>query len=615
MTYKTHADAEKYASDVVSGEIPASKAIIGACERYLSWIEEGKYVRNAYKTDEVIRFFQTLVRLQEEYEGSPFVPVGWQCWLLDCIFGFEHEDGSRVIRTVWLESAKGSGKGPMAAGITLYLMLTEAKAQHVYITARTYEQTKPVFLTIKNMITSEPRLGKKLQVLGGSNPYRIVAGKSYVATFSSEDKGKGKSGPIPSTVICDEVHELDNGDSVEILKKGFKSRESPLLLYLTNSGTTLESYAGIEHQHAINVASGKSVDDSYLPLVYSVDSVDDIKDEAMWIKSNPTLPATPGYNYIRSEVAASEHFPAKKAETERLTFGVWGKAKSYWVNPEILKERVLTDKLPDISKMPACLSLDLGKTQDFTALSLCAFGNDRFYSWTKTYIPSGNLADRIETDNVPYDQWIESGNIIPVPGNTMGYDFLAEEIHNVCTNYNVRMFCYDPWLFADVNDALNQLGVSGSTDFNQSVARYKLWYVVVPQTFRPAVSKPEGNPRTMAQRRRAQEKLDNPKMSIGTCIATTETMIVEDNLSILDNAPIWLAIQVVIADVNPDGWKKFNKGESKHRIDPLVSSVMAIGGAQVLKTRMRGKQSTGKIVLPSEALGMDEPMDDLDFSF
>lgn len=601
--------AKRYAKRVVNGKIPASNAIRGVCDRYLRWRKDGAYHYDKESVERVLNFFPSVLTLQASHEGQPFELFDWQAFALSSIYGFVNDDGYRIIRKAWIEIAKGAGKSPLEAGIGLYHMIVESKkeGQEIFCFARDYKQTEPVFKAICSQIRSEKRLYERLKVIGGSKPHLIQARKNddYISTFSAETQ-MGKSGFIPTVILADEAMEWDNGDALELLKMNYKNRPEPLLVICTNSGTSFDSYAGEEHQRAIAIAAGEEVDDSVLPLVYSVDSKEDIADEALWIKSNPSLPHIPGVDYIRSELEEARRFPGRLATKERLLFGIWGSSKSYWLDPETWKTDVEIEEL-EPEKQPCVIALDLGKTRDLTGMSLGWIDDGTRNVVTETWMPTANVEEREKRDNVDYALWLKDGEITGTPGRAIDFDFIAADILDKTEKHNVIALAYDPWLFADLEAALLAVGIEVTSDYAKAVRNKRvLWGLSHDQGNRMVRRDTDGKPRTLAQKRKAEERRNKPVLTMGRSIAEAEVLIVKGKMKVKRSAPLWWGIQTVQTDENKDGLKRFVKAKQTQRIDPVVSTVMAIGALKELELRQRiGTTQGSSIVSPDEVLGDD----------
>src|SRR6266542_141765 len=67
--------------------------------------------------DRVVRALKALRHTKGRWAGAPLEPEPWQIdWLIGPIFGWKHPDGTRIVRTVWIEIPRKNGKSTLAAG-------------------------------------------------------------------------------------------------------------------------------------------------------------------------------------------------------------------------------------------------------------------------------------------------------------------------------------------------------------------------------------------------------------------------------------------------------------------------------------------------------------------
>src|SRR4029434_10606714 len=57
---------------------------------------------------------------------------------------------------------------------------------------------------------------------------------------------------------------------------------------------------------------------------------DSWRDESKWMKTNPSLPATPTIEYLREQVREAVGMPAKESLVRRLNFCEWLESHSPW---------------------------------------------------------------------------------------------------------------------------------------------------------------------------------------------------------------------------------------------------------------------------------------------
>ena len=112
-----------YAKAVCAGDIIAGPHVRDACRRHLKDLETAEARGLVWDEDQarhVLDFFAEVLRLNGgEFEGKPYHLLGWQQFIVGSLFGWLKTDGHRRFRVAYVETGKGSGKSPLAAGIGL----------------------------------------------------------------------------------------------------------------------------------------------------------------------------------------------------------------------------------------------------------------------------------------------------------------------------------------------------------------------------------------------------------------------------------------------------------------------------------------------------------------
>src|SRR5699024_4514144 len=136
--------------DVVAGRIVAGPHVRNAGERHLIELKEGGergLVWGVEAVDRGVSFFEAEVKLNcGGFEGDPFILLPWQAFIVGSLFGWKQEDGSRRFRQAYIETGKGSGKSPLAAGIGLGMLCADGEWRaEVYAAAVKQDQAKVLF--------------------------------------------------------------------------------------------------------------------------------------------------------------------------------------------------------------------------------------------------------------------------------------------------------------------------------------------------------------------------------------------------------------------------------------------------------------------------------------
>jgi len=153
--------ATAYAQGVADGTRVAGPDVRAACARHLSDLKDGKKRGLAWDVEEAnksIRYFRNVLKLNGgDYEGREFELLPWQCFVVGSIFGWKARDGSRRFRSAYIETGKGSGKSPLAAGIGLKGLTADGEARaEIYAAATKKDQAMVLFRDAVAMV-SNPR--------------------------------------------------------------------------------------------------------------------------------------------------------------------------------------------------------------------------------------------------------------------------------------------------------------------------------------------------------------------------------------------------------------------------------------------------------------------------
>ena len=173
-----------YAEAVISGEVVACKYIVLACKRFLSWFD--KYDFRVDKVDRVVNFISKLKHSTGEHNGKNFILQPYQVFIIANIFGFYHkETDERVVKYVYCELARKSGKTALAAAICLYMLVADGEnGSEVELVANSAKQAKICFQMCSNYLQSIDKKGKYFKRYRDSIKFDYT--KSLLQVLSSD---------------------------------------------------------------------------------------------------------------------------------------------------------------------------------------------------------------------------------------------------------------------------------------------------------------------------------------------------------------------------------------------------------------------------------------------
>lgn len=166
-----------YAQRVLNGDIVAGKWVKLACERFFAFMEDDRYEFREKKVQDVIRFIHMLRHYTGRHAGKPFALELWQEFAVANIYGFyRKEDGSRLVKSVYMEMARKQGKSALAAALCLNSLIGEEEMNaEVYLAANSKDQAKISFGMCSNFVKSIDPIGKYLKPSAGSGDFNIIA--------------------------------------------------------------------------------------------------------------------------------------------------------------------------------------------------------------------------------------------------------------------------------------------------------------------------------------------------------------------------------------------------------------------------------------------------------
>jgi phage terminase large subunit-like protein len=538
-----------YALDVTAGLIVAGPDIRAACKRHLNDLEQGPARGLTWDLDaaqRAIEFFEEVLRLNGgKFEGKPFLLLGWQAFIVGSLFGWMGADGLRRFRVAYVETGKGSGKSPLAAGVGLFGLTADRESRaEIYAAATKKDQAQILFRDAVAMKEQSPQLEARLVASGSrGKEFNLAyhATSSFFRTISADD---GQSGPRPHIALIDEVHEHKTPHVIEMMRAGTKSREQALIFMITNSGTDKRTVCWDYHDYGSKVSAGQLVDDSFFAFICSLDIGDDpFKDESCWLKANPSLnDGVPGSKYLREQVTQARGMPSKESMVRRLNFCEWTEAESPWISADVWFGCEADPPVPieSLYGRTGTAGLDLSSTQDLTALVVALDPTDDDpvtrlipYFW----LPGDGLHDKADKDRVPYLAWRDAGHLEALPGRAVDKLAVLNRASVLASQFDIREIACDRWRLEDFQQLVEREGVPlpPLVPFGQGF-----------KDMAPAIDELE---RMLLDRRVAHD--GNPVMT-------------------------WCAANAVLM-TDPAGNRKIAKERATGRVDGMVAAVMAIG--------------------------------------
>lgn len=562
--------ATQYARDVTDGRIVAGPHVRAACRRHLADLN-AQHVRgwrwDLEDAEKAIAFFEGYLKLNGgQFEGLPFTLLPWQAFIVGSLFGWKIADtGHRRYKIAFIETAKGSGKSPLAAGIGLKCLTSDREPRaEVYAAASKQDQAMVLFRDAVAMVKQSPLLRPPtLELSGGDGREWNIAYLKTGGFFRAISSESGQSGPRPHCALLDEVHEHRDDGVVEMMIAGQKFRRQPLVLMITNSGTDRTGVCWRYHEAAIKIAHGVADDPSFFSYVCALDDGDDpLEDDGCWPKANPSLGETITDDYLRRQVNGARGMPAREGIVLRLNFCVWTDAVADWIGKDVWDSAEADFDPDELHDVPCWLALDLSAKRDLTALSAVWKHDDDSLSlaawgWT----PADTMADRERKDGVPYTAWSKTGHLFATPGRIIDKKAVARFVQEFTQRHNVRALAYDQAQMDDFLGACDEIGLEA-------------W------PFEGEEKRPGEGLMLIRHGQGFAGYQSESSLWMPRSIEATEEAIIQRQCRIRRSPVLRYCSASAVVKSDEAGNRKWDKRKATGRIDLMVAASMAIGAAR-----------------------------------
>jgi phage terminase large subunit-like protein len=539
----------RFAEDVLAGAVVAGEIVRAACKRHLDDMKnahERGFVFDIKAAMHAINFFPAMLRLTGgDYEGLPFTLLRWEQFVVGSLFGWKHkEDDARRFRLAYIETAKGSGKSPVAAGIGLYGLVADNESRaEIYAAATKKDQAMILFRDAVAAVKLSPHLHPVLHLTGAPGSEWNIAYRRRGSFFRPISADDGQSGPRVHMGLIDEIHEHKKATVVEMLRAGTKKRKQALIVRITNSGADRESVCWHYHEYGEMVAKMQVQDDSFFAFICSLDERDDpLNDESCWPKANPSLVEAdlPGYRYLREQVTTARGMPARQSTVLRVNFCKWTNAVSPWIDYEVWHAAKRDIDMTKLRGRRCVGGLDLSSTTDLSSLVLMFEPVNEGDPWDVIpffWKPHETLKEQEDRDRVPYTLWVEQGHMETCPGKAISKLMILQRLSQLNAEFQMDCIAYDRWRIEDLKQLAYDEGIDlpDMIPFGQGYA------------------------------------------SMSPAVEETERLLQLGELAHNGNPVLTWNAACTVLEGDAAGNRKPSKRESTGRIDGIVAMVMAAG--------------------------------------
>lgn len=217
----------------------------------------------------------------------------WERFIFALCHVYDQRDNTLIFDEFFILMGRGNGKNGFVSMLAWYFTTPNhgIKSYNIDIVANSQDQATTSFNDIYEMIDEDKyHVLKKMYDITKEKILNKKT-KSYIKYNTSN--ARTKDGKRTACIIFDEVHEYEDWKLINVFLSSFGKREHSRTFYITTNGYVrggvIDELLDISH----DILNGVNEDLSMLPMLYKLDSKEEVTDEANWVKANPSLPYLP----------------------------------------------------------------------------------------------------------------------------------------------------------------------------------------------------------------------------------------------------------------------------------------------------------------------------------
>ena len=457
--------AEAYIDGVLKGKIVVGKYIQKAIKRHVDDLKKAKkkefpYFFSIAHAQGAIDAVEVQRLAYGEKAGDPFVLMPWQATILYLAYGWRRKiNHSRRFLKAYIKVPRGNAKTEFLAAVgNIGFFFEDVKDPQIWWVSSSVTQSKIGFSRQKDMagylIDEDPTFNE----LYGLRAERIYekSGGGFVGFLSS----KPKDGFSPSYGLVDEYHEFPNDERIHSLESGMIKRANVFTWIITTAGTNPNGPCAEFEKRCKAMLDGSVENDQLLAFCYDLDPEDDWKSPKSWKKVNPSWGISINPEIFKSEFekACSEGI-VKENNFKTKNLNIWVSSSNSWIRDEVFKASGKKFDPSALNDRVCFGGLDLSLTDDMSALCLLfppESEDQKAHCIMHYWCTEKTAYDRNKNDGVPYLQWAADGHLKLIPGATIDFDVIKNDIRGLYAKYKFHSCAIDPWRKRDIVLDLNE---------------------------------------------------------------------------------------------------------------------------------------------------------------
>lgn len=397
----------------------------------------------------------------------PFNLFPWERFVFalhNCVY---RPDGQLRFPIALIYVGRGAGKNGFL-GFEDFCLLTDTNGvpeYHIDIFATSEDQSKQSFTDVWNVL--ENHKAKMKRHFRWTQELIVCTDTKSAFRFRTSNS-KTKDGGRPGKVDFDEIHAYEDYKLINVATTGLGKKRFPRQTWITTDGDVRGGPLDDKIDLAEAILDGDEPDNGMLPFICRLDNDEEVHDERMWHKANPSLRYLPTlFEQMRTEYAEYKRNPAANTAfiTKRMNRPPKIRENSVASWDDIL---LTNQEIPEAELIgrPCVIGIDYMKTTDFLGAGLLWRIGDRDVWISHTWICE--KSPDLHRIKAPLREWEARGLVTFVDAVEIPPELPCVWLANEAAKRSAPMLVagIDDYRFAILKKALEDINFYADKDHN-----------------------------------------------------------------------------------------------------------------------------------------------------
>ena len=393
-----------------------------------------------------------------EYCETWYYPLyPYQKFIYALFFFYDDNSKNRTsFDEFFLMMGRGNGKDGMIAPLSDFLTtpMHGIENYNIEIIANSEKQSYGTYEIIYKRMTKDLNLTKESFKVSVEETMNLDT--QSIVGFNSGNPRTG-DGRRPGMVVVNEVHEMENYKLISVYQSARGKVPNPRTVYITTDGGIRGAVLDDYKEFSKKVLRGDIPKSRFCPIIYKLDSEEEVHNPKMWVKANPSMP----YRQVLKDEIEESYLKMK--HQPHLEFDFYVKRMNL---PRENEEKLFTAwenvlatnrPIPINDGLPAIFAIDYAEIKDFASCGFLTKPDDfvwEQHSWANKKSP------HFKYIKPPLEEWSKKGILDIIDAPIIEPDLIWDYFFENCQKYNVRIIVMDTFRYWVMKETAEKRGLT-----------------------------------------------------------------------------------------------------------------------------------------------------------